>query len=171
MSSLQMLSAIADNFNFAKGQKYYVDQQLLKLQWYHKLLKNHTIASKRQQIRHLLRDYENAIGYNTYCNVRVGDKFKLFKYTGTTIEMTNSSPYEVEYEKIQENQMFKGVWAPVNYDLYPEEVDETVLRFSSLIVATNWYNSWAQLEYIKLQMEAIMLEENIHMDQENEQPE
>ena len=75
-------------------------------------------------------------------------------------------PNDEDTMTITPQQMFKGIWAPVNYDLYPEEVDDSVLNYSSLVVSTTYYNSWAQLEYIRLQLEALMLEQNLHSDQE-----
>ena len=161
-----MISSIIDSVTTVSGQKNYIDKQLVKLQWYHKLLKGHTIFSKRTHVRNLLQQYENIIGYNNYCNVRVGDKFKLFKYDDNTIYMTSSMPNDEDTMSITPQQMFKGIWAPVNYDLYPEEVDDSVLNYSSLVVSTIYYNSWAQLEYIRLQLEALMLEQNLHTDQE-----
>ena len=87
-----MISSIIESVTTVSGQKNYINQQIVKLQWYHKLLKGHTIFSKRTHVRNLLQQYEKIIGYNNYCNVRVGDKFKLFKYDGNIIEMMPSKP-------------------------------------------------------------------------------
>ena len=77
-------------------------------------------------------------------------------------------PNSEETKEIQKEQMFKGIWAPLNKDLYPVEFDSN--GYSSLQPIASKYNSWAQLEYIKLQLEALMLEENIHEYQPNGNP-
>ena len=167
----ELFTKVVNTFNFLKGQQYYVDQQLVKLQLYHKLLKDHTIRSKSTYVDNLLTQYENVIEYNTMCNVRSGNTFKVFKYNtdgdGNKVYMTLADNSE-DTKDIQENQMFKGIWAPLNKDLYPEEFDSN--GYSSLQPITSKYNSWAQLEYIKLQLEALMLEENIHEYQPNGNP-
>lgn len=167
----ELFTKVVNTFNFLKGQQYYVDQQLVKLQWYHKLLKDHTILSKKTYVKNLIEQYENVIKYNTMCNVRSGNTFKVFKYNTVddvnTVYMTGVNNIE-DTEDIQENQMFKGIWAPLNKDLYPEEFDSK--GYFSLQPITSKYNSWAQLEYIKLQLEALMLEENIHEYQPNGNP-
>ena len=60
------------------SNKYYLDQQLLKLQIYHHQLKK---KNNPKIIQDLLKQYEDAIGYDKYaCILNKDKKFYIVKY-------------------------------------------------------------------------------------------
>ena len=113
----------------------------------------------------MLNQYKNAIKYDKYCNVKIGKKYRLYEYEDDTIKIVNSYPNEDYRIKIQQKQMFKGIWSPVNPMLNPVELTNEQINelgnSSNVIDISSFIISWAQLEYIKLQLEAIMLEHNL----------
>jgi hypothetical protein len=126
-----------------------------------------------KNISNLLKSYENTILYNTY---------GYYSYNGTLylaeLEQNNGRTYLVLETKqqpideakveVSESQVFRGCWKPVNEDLNPTPLTDEQVRqypivriYSGAISLQSWYASWAQLEFIKLQLESLLLTENL----------
>lgn len=153
----------------AMGQNYYIDQQLLKLQWYHQFFREHNTSNNH--VLHLLKSYEDTIGYRSHCIFIVEKSMRLcnlLEENGALyLYLELPKPLgDIEKIKVSENQIFRGYWKPVNEDLYPEPLSEDqitpiVNAYVSMPMLGKWYEAWAKLEYIKLQLEAIIETEKL----------
>ena len=152
----------------AMGQNYYIDQQLLKLQWYHEFFKNRGTLNKH--INHLLKSYEDTIGYRSHCIFIVNGSMKLcnlIEENGKVyLYLVLSGIGDTDKIEVSETQIFRGYWKPVNEDLYPEplrddQITPITAAYVSIPILAKWYSAWAKLEYIKIQLEAIIETENL----------
>lgn len=166
---MNIVSNAISSMQTAMGQNYYIDQQLLKLQWYHNFFK--VRGTRNPHIQHLIKSYEDTIGYRSHCIFTINDSMKLCDlieengkiYLYLEIPKPISEADKIE---VSEAQIFRGYWKPVNEDLYPEPLREDqrtpiAEAYISIPTLAKWYAAWAKLEYIKLQLEAVLETETL----------
>lgn len=151
------------------SNKYYLDQQLLKLQIYHHQLKK---KNNPKIIQDLLKQYEDAIGYDKYaCILNKDKKFYIVKYEkvdgnyriyGNVMdtEIYDSTSDKLIIEIVNEKHIYKGIFEPLIESYKPEELSIDNGDFVSFLAPQSLIDSYLDLEYIKLKLEAFMEEKN-----------
>ena len=151
------------------SQRYYLDQQLIKLQIYHHQLKN---KNNPKIIQDLLKQYEDAIGYEEYaCILNTDEEFYIVKYEkvdGNYIiygnvmdtEILDSTSDDLITKTVNEENIYKGYFKPLIESYKPKELSIDNGDFVTYFDHKNFIKSYMDLEYIKLKLEAFMEEKN-----------
>tara|TARA_B100000902_G_scaffold397015_1_gene459540 strand:+ start:2714 stop:3232 length:519 start_codon:yes stop_codon:yes gene_type:complete len=151
------------------SQKYYLYQQLIKLQIYHHQLKK---KNNPKIIQDLLKQYEDAIGYEEYaCILNKDKKFYIVKYEKTgdkyliignvqDYELLDSTSDKFITKTVNEENIYKGIFEPLIESYKPEELSIDNGDFVSFLAPQSLIDSYKDLEYIKLKLEAFMEEKN-----------